>query len=137
MAEVDIWYEGDLTTRARHRETGVELLTDAPKDNQGKGRNFSPTDLVAVALGSCVLTLMGIQANRLKIDITGTKLSVSKEMAAMPARRIAKIKMLIICPRSFSPEIVERLKQAAENCPVHNSLHPDVIQEFVYQWGAV
>ena len=135
MLEYEIWYEGDLRTRCIHSENKAEILTDAPKDNQGQGALFSPTDLLAVSLGSCMLTIMGIQANRLKVDIKGTKVVVTKEMQVHPVRRIAKITASFYCPHSVDPLIAKQLQHAAEQCPVHKSLHPDIVQEFHYQWG--
>jgi putative redox protein len=135
MVEIDIWYEGDLSTKCVHRQSGEEIFTDAPKDNQGRGLLFSPTDLVAAALGSCVLTIMGILAARMKIDLVGTKITVSKEMQQAPSRRIGKLRVVLTCPHRFDPETIKRLETAAESCPVHHSLHPDIVQEFVYNWG--
>lgn len=135
MVEVDIWYEGNLRTRCVHKESGQEIFTDAPKDNQGKGEMFSPTDLVGVALGSCILTIMGILEARLKIDLTGTKITVTKEMEQAPSRRIGKLKMVLNCPQRFDEGVTRQLERAAANCPVHHSLHPDIVQEFTYHWG--
>ncbi len=135
MAQIDIYYEGNLSTRAVFPDTGEEIFTDAPKDNQGEGKRFSPTDLVGVALGSCVLTLMGIMAKKLGVDISGTKASVSKEMAAAPVRRIASIAVVVTSPHRFSDEITEKLEKAGHFCPVHHSLHPDIAQSFTFKWG--
>lgn len=135
MVEIDIFYEGNLSTRCVHKQSGQEITTDAPKDNQGRGVLFSPTDLVAAALGSCILTIMGILASRMKIDLAGTKLTISKEMQQAPARRIGKLKVVLTSPHRFDPETTKRLESAAESCPVHHSLHPDIVQEFIYNWG--
>ena len=135
MAQIEIYYEGNLSTRSVFPETGEEILTDAPKDNQGEGRHFSPTDLVGVALGSCVLTIMGIVAKKLGVDITGTKASVSKEMATAPARRVGALTVVITSPHRFSAEITEKLEKAGNFCPVHHSLHPDIKQSFTFKWG--
>ena len=137
MAHIEISYEGNLSTRAIFPESGEELLTDAPKDNQGEGKHFSPTDLVGVALGSCVLTLMGIVAKKLGVDITGTKLTVAKEMAAAPVRRIGSLAVEIKSPHRFSAEITEKLEKAGRFCPVHHSLHPDIAQSFTFHWGVL
>ena len=96
---------------------------------------FSPTDLVGAALGSCVLTLMGIVAKKLKIDIKGTHVTVVKEMALAPSRRIGKLTMTVKCPFQFPPDVAQKLITAAEGCPVHHSLHPDIEQEFIFLWG--
>jgi len=135
MTQIEIMYEGNLNTRCIHSDNGQEILTSAPKDNQGTGMMFSPTDLLATALGSCVLTIMGIMAQKLKVDITGTKVTVTKEMAHAPSRRIGKVKVILTSPHHFDPETTKKLQNAAEMCPVHQSLHPEVIQEFVYHWG--
>lgn len=135
MADIEIYYEGDLSTRAVHRENKDEVFTDAPLDNQGKGRKFSPTDLLAVSLGSCVLTIMGIAAKKLGVDLRGTKVVVTKEMRSAPARMIGKLKVVLTSPHTFTSEITQRLQKAAEGCPVHYSLHPEIVQEFVYHWG--
>jgi len=136
MEGYDIWYEGSLATRCVHRENKDVIWTDAPKDNHGRGEKFSPTDLLAISLGSCILTIMGIQAERLKVDLSGTKASVTKEMAKTPPRRIAKITILVTCPRSFSSELTAQLEKAALHCPVHHSLHPEVVQDITFQWGS-
>lgn len=135
MTQVDIEYLGGLRTRCLHKESGDEIETDAPKDNHGKGEKFSPTDLVSAALGSCVLTVMGILAERLKLDLTGTTAEVVKEMESAPSRRIGKLKVLIRCPRTFDKQEIDRLERVAMSCPVHHSLHPDIHQEFIFQWG--
>ena len=133
--EIDIWYEGDLSTRCVDRATGTEIRTDAPKDNQGLGRMFSPTDLVAVALGSCMLTLMGIAANRLKVEIKGTKLTIQKQMQSVPVRRIGGFEVVVDCPYTFSSSIAQELIRAAEGCPVKHSLHPDIQWKCQFLWG--
>jgi putative redox protein len=135
MTEIDIWYEGDLSTRCVHSDNQAEIRTDAPKDHQGLGRAFSPTDLFAASLGSCMLTLMGIAARRLHIDIQGMHAKVTKEMAITPVRRIGKIRILFTCSQILSEEAIAKLVHAAETCPVHKSLHPDIALEITYQWG--
>ncbi len=135
MAEIDIFYEGDLATRVVHLENGAEIATDAPKDNQGLGRFFSPTDLLAVSLGSCALTLMGIAARRLQIDLKGLRARVTKEMQTAPVRRIGRVTIELYCPQRFGEEVTRKLSHAAENCPVTLSLHSDVVQTFIYHWG--
>lgn len=135
MSEVTIWYEGNLSTRAVDNETKSEITTDAPKDNQGLGRAFSPTDLVGVALGSCSLTLMGIAAKRLNINIEKTRVIVTKTMSNTSPRRISVLHLTFFCPYTFSDEITAALIKAVETCPVHFSLHPELRQEFIYHWG--
>lgn len=135
MTEIDIWYEGNLSTRCVHSDNKVEILTDAPKDNQGLGRVFSPTDLFAASLGSCMLTLMGMAAKKLNVDIQGMHAKVTKEMVMAPVRRIGKVRIAFSCPKAVPQEAIAKLVHAAETCPVHQSLHPDIILDITYQWG--
>lgn len=136
MTQMDIFYEGELRTKCVHKENGQILRTDAPKDNMGKGELFSPTDLVAAALGSCILTLMGIVATKLKIDLLGLRLTVVKEMALAPSRKIGRLKVDVFCPKTFDPDTTQKLEKAANFCPVYESLHPEIIQDITYHWGA-
>ncbi len=110
------------------------LETDAPKDNMGRGESFSPTDLVATALGSCMLTVMGIAARNLKIDLTGTTVTVHKEMVAVPLRRIGKLTVHLHFPMPIADEHKEKLQNTALTCPVHKSLHPDVAMPIEFSW---
>jgi putative redox protein len=135
MGKIKIDYEGNLRTSTVHPETGVVLKTDAPKDNQGKGEEFSPTDLLAVALGSCILTLMGISAKKQGLDLTGLYAEVEKKMVASPKRRIGKIAVSVFCPQKFSAEETKLLETAGRECPVHQSLHSDVEQDIRFHWG--
>ena len=136
MVAIHIAYQGALHCRAVHEPSGAVLETDAPKDNKGKGESFSPTDLVATALGSCMLTLMGISAQHLAIDMTGTTVTVHKEMVAAPVRRIGKLSVLIDVPVSVSDEHKVKLEHAAMTCPVHQSLHPDIQLPIEFKWAA-
>ena len=133
---IDIVYEGDLICRATHGPSGDTLRTDAPVDNGGKGSAFSPTDLVTAALGTCLVTLMGIVAKRHNWDLSGTRVQVTKEMASAPLRRISTMTATITLPSgcTFSESERTMLQRAAETCPVKESLHPEVnvIMEFVY-----
>jgi putative redox protein len=135
MVEVKIAYLGELRCEATHGPSGVKLITDAPVDNSGKGQSFSPTDLVATALGACMLTIMGIVAQRHQLDLAGTRVKVTKEMATAPVRRIARLPVEIHVPGNFSEEDRRRLEQAAHTCPVHKSLHPDIDSPVVFKWG--
>lgn len=137
MAEVEIWYEGDLSTRCVLKDNGAEITTDAPKEIQGLGRVFSPTDLLAASLGSCILTMMGMVARRRQLDLKGTRLTITKEMQTAPSRRVGRIKVDLYCPQQFSSEITEQLVKAAEACPVKQSLHPEIEQEIAFHWGVV
>jgi putative redox protein len=135
MVVIELEYEGDLHCRAVHGPSGTTLSTDAPKDNQGRGESFSPTDLVATALGSCILTVMGIMARSLRIDIAGTTATVEKEMANAPVRMIQRLAVKIHVPHAVGEEHRQRLEKAAHTCPVHQSLHPDVQKPIQFIWG--
>lgn len=135
MVAIQVEYQGELHCKAIHGPSGTELSTDAPKDNQGRGESFSPTDLVATALGTCMLTIMGIQARTLQIDITGSTATVEKEMTSTPPRRIASLKVKIHVPHTISDENKLKLERAAHTCPVHKSLHPDVQMPIEFIWG--
>ncbi len=135
MVAIQFEYQGDLHCRAIHGPSGSELNTDAPKDNQGRGESFSPTDLVATALGACMLTVMGIAARTLNIDIAGATATVEKEMTAAPPRRIESLTVRIRVPQSISAENRQKLERAAHTCPVHKSLHPDIQTPIEFTWG--
>ena len=135
MVEINIVYEGTLHCSATHGPSGSVITTDAPKDNMGKGESFSPTDLVATALGTCIVTTMGIVAQRHNIDLNGTTVRVEKHMVAAPIRRIGRLPVEIHVPQDVSPEDRQRLENAATHCPVHKSLHPDVDAPVTFKWG--
>ncbi len=122
MVDIKISYEGNLRCRAVHGPSGREILTDAPVDNMGKGEYFSPTDLVATGLGTCMLTIMGIAANKNKIDISGSRVTVIKEMTDTPSRRIGTLRVTINVPKVLTAEQKHLLEHAAKSCPVHKSL---------------
>tara|TARA_A100001234_G_C12625994_1_gene386141 strand:- start:889 stop:1293 length:405 start_codon:yes stop_codon:yes gene_type:complete len=126
-------YLGDLRTSAIHIASEKNIITDAPIDNQGKGEAFSPTDTVATALASCLLTIMGIKARDLNIDITKTSAEVTKVMASNP-RRISEIKITVNFTKSYDQRIKKILEKAALTCPVSNSLHPDLKQNILFNW---
>jgi putative redox protein len=102
----------------------------------GKGEAFSPTDLVATALATCVLTTMGIVAQRNNLDMTGATAKVTKEMVSQPTRRIGQLTLHVQMPRKLSPEDQQRLENAAHHCPVHKSMHPDVQMPITFTWGS-
>ena len=135
MVKIEIEYKGQLQTEALHTPSGNRLVTDAPVDNGGKGSAFSPTDLVATALGTCMVTIMGIFAERNGMDLTGTKVSVAKEMAQEPVRRIKRLTVEIVVPLSPNHPKKSALEKAALACPVHQSLHPDVEKPVHFQWN--
>ena len=126
-------YLGDLRTSAIHIASAKNIITDAPIDNQGKGEAFSPTDTVATALASCLLTIMGIKARDLNIDIKNTTAEVSKVMASNP-RRISEIQITVNFTKSYDQRIKKILEKAALACPVSNSLHPDLKQNILFNW---
>lgn len=134
MVRISTTYEGGLRCRAVHGPSGTTLVTDAPVDNHGKGESFSPTDLVATALGACMMTIMGIVAERHSIDLRGMTVETTKEMTATPPRRIASLRTTITVP--LPPDHPQRalLEQAARSCPVHGSLHPDVEAPIEFVW---
>jgi putative redox protein len=129
-----IVYEGDLRTRMTHVKSGEVVITDAPTDNHGKGAAFSPTDLVATALASCMLTTMGIKANQLNINMNGAEAEVLKVMASNP-RRIAEVQVKITMPNeSYTEKDRAILENTAQTCPVAESLHKDVKQLVTFVW---
>ncbi|PRX41935.1 OsmC family protein [Salegentibacter salegens] len=118
-------YTGSLRTEAEHLKSGAKIITDAPTDNHGKGEAFSPTDTVATALASCMLTVMGIKADDLKVNLKGTTAEITKTMAAEP-RRISKVEIVITFPETYTPKSQKILEHTAKNCPVLESLHPNM-----------
>jgi putative redox protein len=136
MTQLTSKYLGSLRTLCTHESSGQTLQTDAPVVYQGKGEFFSPTDLVATALGSCMLTIMGMAATKAGVDITGATASVEKIMSTTPPRRIAELKINFTMPHPFSPETQELLEKAAHTCPVYGSLHPEIKKDINFSWGA-
>lgn len=126
MVQIDIVYEGTLHCSLKHGPSGTVIATDAPKDNHGKGEAFSPTDLVASALGACMLTIMGIVADRHQLKIEGAKVQVLKAMVQEPVRRIGKLTVKFEMPAGIPLEKRKLLEHAVHTCPVHKSLHPDI-----------
>jgi putative redox protein len=126
MVKMTATYSGEKHCKAQHEPSQSMIETDAPKDNQGRGEKFSPTDLVATALGTCILTTMAIVAERDGVSIIGSKISVEKEMSANP-RRIASLKTIIDLPQTVPMDYRKKLENVAEACPVKKSLHPDVL----------
>lgn len=137
MPTIKTSYLGDLRTQATHLQSATQLLTDAPTDNQGKGEAFSPTDLVAGALGSCMMTIMGIVARRDAIDLRGSDMEITKIMSAEAPRRIARIEisMMMLSDRLLSEDMQAKLQRAAYTCPVALSLHPDIQQVVEFSWN--
>jgi putative redox protein len=129
-------YAGELRTVATHLQSGTEIETDAPVDNQGKGERFSPTDLVATALGACMATTMGIKARDLQVDLRDMKISILKIMKPDP-RRIAGINVVFEFPASLQADEKQRaiLERTAHTCPVMYSIHPDLEVKIDFKWN--
>ena len=135
MVDIAIAYQGQLRCAATHGPSGAVVLTDAPIDNHGKGESFSPTDLLATALGTCMMTLMGITAQTLQIDLgRRQRSSVRKEMATRPVRKIGTLIVVISVPTTVTDEQKQKLEKAAMTCPVHQSLHPDIQMPIEFKW---
>ncbi len=136
--EIDIVYEGQLRCAATHGPSRATLATDAPVDNHGKGESFSPTDLVATALGTCVMTIMGIVAERNQIDLIGTRIHVTKDMVQQPIRRIGRLPVTVTISADKAAKVSAadrtKLETAARHCPVHQSLHPDIDSPIEFVW---
>jgi uncharacterized OsmC-like protein len=131
----EIIYKGNLRCEATHLQSGTLIETDAPVDNHGKGERFSPTDLVATALGNCMMTVMGIKAKDMSLNLAGTKVGITKIMTAEP-RRISGIKATISFPAELVTDEKQRtiLEKTAMTCPVFQSLHPDIKQDIAFEW---
>lgn len=128
-----VYYEGNLRTKCVHLKSGNEIITDAPVDNSGKGEAFSPTDTVATALASCMVTVMAIKAEQLGVSFINVSADVKKIMSVNP-RRISKISILISLPINLSKENKEILENIGDSCPVHNSLDPKLVIDIKYDW---
>ncbi|MEI7998804.1 MAG: OsmC family protein [Candidatus Omnitrophota bacterium] len=126
MVKMNVVYEGNLRCRLTHEQSASVIVTDAPKDNMGKGEAFSPTDLVASALASCLVTVMAIAAGKYNIDLQGLKVDIRKDMIISPVRRIGTINVDVHMPKGIPKDKRPLLENIAFNCPVHKSLHPDV-----------
>lgn len=136
MATVHIEYKGNLRTQATHLQSNTIIETDAPLDNHGKGEKFSPTDLVASSLGSCMMTFMGIAAERYQIDLTGMTCEVTKIMSQVPPRRIAEIIITFQFPKNLNIGEKEKsiIERSTYSCAVGKSLHPDLKQTITFDW---
>lgn len=133
MVTITATYQGDLCCTATHGPSSATLSTDAPKDNEGLGRFFSPTDLVATALGTCILTTMAIVARRRGFELQGATVSVEKHMLDKP-RRIGRLPVTLRIPGSYTDEQKKLLENTAHACPVHKSLHPDIDASITVLW---
>jgi len=134
MVEITVDYEGGLHTRAAHGPSGSVIETDAPVDNHGRGEQFSPTDLVAGGLGCCMLTVMGILADRHGWALAGTLVRIEKHMVADPVRRIGRLVAEMVFAPGIPEEARKPLLHAAETCPVRQSLHPDIEVDLSVRW---
>ena len=135
MVQIDVRYEGGLRCSAVHAPSGAKLLTDAPLDNHGKGQSFSPTDLLATSLATCILTTMAIVAERHGWDLTGATVSVEKSMVADPLRRVAKLDVKVRVPGVTDPRARATLERTAATCPVHESLSSVLDAPVAFEWG--
>ncbi|MET0261949.1 MAG: OsmC family protein [Rariglobus sp.] len=135
MVKITGEYQGDLHCVATHGPSGSVLMTDAPKDNQGRGEAFSPTDLVATSLATCIATTMAIVARRHEVELKGLRYEVTKEMSADAPRRIVRLATTIWLPVAKTEQLAKLLEHAAHNCPVHQSLHPQVEKPIVIHWA--
>lgn len=133
MVEIKLTYEGDLHCSATHGPSGNTLVTDAPLDNNGRGQAFSPTDLVATALGACMATIIGIVAKRKEITVEGLAVTVRKFMSSDLPRRIEKLELDLFIPLPASHPDRKLIESTARGCPVHQSIHPDI--EVVMNWS--
>ena len=135
MATATMTYLGDLRVECKHEQSGTIIYTDAPVDNNGQGRAFSPTDLCAASLASCALTIMGMYANTHKVDIVGARAEVTKTMGTSP-RSIAKLEVTFIMPdKKYTDKEKTSLQRAAATCPVKLTLEPNVELVVTYKWA--
>ncbi len=134
MSTAKVTYLGNLRTENEHLKSGNKFITDAPIDNNGKGEAFSPTDTVATGLANCMITMMGIKARDMQVNMDGTTAMVTKTMAADP-RRISKIEVVLNFPAGIDDKSKKILENTARTCPVHYSLHPDVERVITFNWG--
>lgn len=134
MVPFTITYDGSLRCTATHGPSNTTLATDAPKDNHGRGESFSPTDLTATALATCIITTMAIQTRNENLPLAGIRAEVEKHMTTTPPRRVARIVVRLHMPRGIPVTVRERLTTIAHNCPVALSLHPEVLQDVSFHY---
>jgi putative redox protein len=134
MVKINGEYQGDLHCTATHGPSGTVLFTDAPKDNQGRGEAFSPTDLTATSLATCIATTMALVGRKHGIELKGLKFEVTKEMSADTPRRIVRLATQFWLPIPKTEAAAKLLEHAAHNCPVHHSLHPSVERPITFHW---
>jgi putative redox protein len=134
MVKMEVVYEGDLRTRGHHLPSGMQISTDAPVDNEGRGESHSPTDLLATALGSCMLTIMGILARREGWSLERARVDVEKHMAESP-RRVGRLVLRFEMPKGLPEASRVPLERAARSCPVAQSIHPDIELDIEFDWA--
>jgi putative redox protein len=135
MVSIDVAYDGDLHCDATHGPSSATLSTDAPTDNHGRGASFSPTDLVATGLATCILTIIGIQARMLDADVSGMTASVEKHMTESGPRRIDRLVTTVRIPHTYDGDTTRRLEAAGRGCPVHRSLRAEIDAPIRFEWG--
>ena len=135
MIEINIDYKGDLHCEAKHGPSGAVIGTDAPVDNQGRGEDFSPTDLLATALGTCMATVMGIAARRKNIPLEGLRVNVRKHMSEDQPRRIVKLEIALHMPIPEQHPERKLLQSVILGCPVHHSIHPEIEVPVTWFWA--
>lgn len=134
MPTIETVYKGELRTQAKHLQSGTVIQTDAPVDNKGKGESFSPTDLLAASLGSCMLTIIGIAADNHGFNIDGTRVTITKVMASNP-RRVSEIQVELEFPDiKYSESHIRIIEHAALTCPVALSLSPEIFQNVTFNF---
>jgi len=137
VVDIDVEYEGELHCRAQHGPSAAVLVTDAPVDNQGRGESFSPTDLVATGLGTCMLTVMGILAKKRGLRLDGTRVHVKKTMTSVAPRRIAQLAVEVSFPPAATANVADaraEFEQAANQCPVRLSLLDAIAVPTRFEW---
>lgn len=127
-------YSGNLRSVTEHKASGEKIVTDAPIDNHGLGQSFSPTDLLATALGTCIMTVMGIKAQSMDISLDNSSFEIEKVMAADP-RRVSKIRVILYLPERIAVQDRKVLEKIGLNCPVAKSLHPDLEQDIRFEYN--
>jgi putative redox protein len=132
---IDVEYIGALKTRATHGPSGTPLATAAPVDNQGDGSSYSPTDLCATSLATCMVTVMAITARKHGVELDGARARVEKHMTSEAPRRIARLVVTLELPAGVPSDLRDRLEAAGRGCPVARSLHPDVVQDVTFRWA--
>ncbi len=137
MTPFTVTYRGDLRCGAIHGPSGAQLVTDAPTDNHGRGQSFSPTDLIATGLGTCMMTIMGINARKDGTVLEGSTVHVEKHMTTSPPRRINRIVVRFAMAAGISTARRASLEQAAHTCPVALSLHPEIVQDVSFSYPDV